>query len=746
MGEIVVESFEPFRRAALIRYLDAPPGHVMRYLGWDPQQDMLAFLEVETVTPPASRIPTLISRGKLFPNMDAWEIVPECVRPRWMVEWDDADLSGCESVARRDEKFAQIGAMLVQGGNSLLFNGELRNQLIKRAAIESRVSEQWIRRLLTQYWFYGADKNALLPRRQDQGGPNVPRVDVNTKKPGPQLATVKLNPKTRLRGAHMTRERLDQWKAFLIRRAEEIHAQRGQVGLTGQFRLTELWEEFRDTELVDFKKKGDLSIKVPIPLHKLPRRRRFLEFGKQIWKENILTKYFVNEADWLARRARVGHATDHTRTRVTIYELDGLLFNAQLLWGKNPLNPEGVGKAVVMLCACVESTAIVGVHVTIQSESANAYRNCLFNAFTQKTELLETMELGHLAGGFVYGSSDEVRFDRGPGKSKGLVNPLIDDMKIGVRFARARRGRDKSIVEAANKFIQEKLKELPGFYIRTDAGHDKDAKARSERWARIQFEKFVELVLAFVHDWNTTRNVFDRLPDWMVKDGKWKGDVATPKGFFDHLRAMRLADAAVEWSPEETYAKLIESVPTQVSEGTVSVDSARYTSDSLKALWNMHVSTPSGKRGELWINVKQHPDTNHFVVWAKEDGSIENLKIMAESRRKFGRNVWLVHQVRQTAKAASGYQTEIGARNAQLPALMRQSIAEALSLPKRPKRAPGAKAANRSAKAEVERVEAEQRALNMFSVEAPKSWSVVPATEAVGRYDPDEDERFGGDI
>lgn len=746
MDEIAAQPIQPFRPGTLIRYVDAPHGHVMRYLGWDPEQDMTAFLEIETVTPPASKLPKLIPRSALFPNKNAWEVISECIRPRWMEAWDDAKHTDSEDIARRDEKFAQIGMMLVHGGNSLLFNGDLRNQLIKRSATESQVSEQWIRRLLAQYWFYGADRNSLLPRRDDQGGPDVPRVDVNTKKPGPPLATVRTNPRTRFRGAHMTRKLLDKWEAFLIRRAKEIHAQKGQIGLTGQFHLTELWEEFRDTELIEEKRKNGVLVTAPIALHRLPRKRRFIEFGKEIWKKNILTQYFVNEADWLANRARLGHATDHTRTRVTIYELDGLLFNAELLWGENSLNPEGVGKAVVMLCACVESTAIVGVHVTIQNESANAYRNCLFNAFAQKTELLETMGLGHLAGGFVYGSSDEVRFDRGPGKSRGLVNPLIDDMKVGVRFARTKRGRDKAIVEAVNKFIQEKLKRLPGSYVRSAAGHDKDAKAKSEWWARIQFEKFVELVLTFIHDWNTTRDVFDRLPEWMVKDGKWKGDLATPKGFFDHLRKIRLADAAVEWSPRETYAKLIEANPLEVSEGSVSVASARYTSDSLKKLWDMHVSTPSGKRGPLWINIKQHPDTNHFVVWVKEDGKLEDLTIMAESRRKFGRNLWLIHRLRQTAKADSGYRREIAARSAQLPALMRQSIAEALGLPQRPKSPPGAKAANRSVKAETERLEAERRAFDTFNVDLPENWSIVPQEQATGRYNPDEDERFAGDV
>ncbi|MFM0709366.1 hypothetical protein PQR10_17900 [Paraburkholderia phytofirmans] len=370
----------------------------------------------------------------------------------------------------------------------------------------------------------------------------------------------------------------------------------------------------------------------------------------------------------------------------------------------------------------------------------------MFNAFSDKTELLETMGLAHLTPGFVHGSCDEARFDRGPGKARGLVNALISEMKVGVRFARARRGRDKSIVEAVNKFIQEALKRLPGFYVRGRAGNDKDAKAHSERWARIQFDVFVELVLTFIHDWNTARNVFDRLPEWMVKDGKWKGDAVTPKGLFDLLRAERLADAAIEWSSQETYARLIETIPLQVSEGTVSVDGARYSCDSLKTLWNQHMSTPSGRRGDLFIKVKKHPDTNQFVVWAVEDGTMRPLRIERESKRKFGRNVWLVHHARQTARSASKYITEVQSRKAKLPGRMRQVIAASHGLPKRPKCATGAKVANRGAKVEAERRDAERKAFETFDVDMPDNWLAVSEGPVSSGYNPDDDLRFAGDI
>jgi hypothetical protein len=232
----------------------------------------------------------------------------------------------------------------------------------------------------------------------------------------------------------------------------------------------------------------------------------------------------------------------------------------------------------------------------------------------------------------------------------------------------------------------------------------------------------------------------------MVKEGKWKGDTVTPKGLFDFLRAERLADAAIEWSPQETYARLIESIPLPVSEGTVCVEGARYSCDRLKTLWNQHMSTPSGRRDELFIKVKKHPDTNQFVVWAMEDGRMEPLKMERGSKRQFGRNVWLVHHVRQTARSASKYITEVQGRSAKLPGRMRQVIAASHGLPKRPKCATGTKVANRGVKAEAERRDAELRAFETFDVDPPENWSVISEGPVSSGYNPDDDQRFAGDI
>lgn len=752
MSDIQPYLFQPFRPGALFRYRSAKPGVFMRYLDWDPVADLIAVVEIDTNLKevPASRLPKLISRAGLFSNREIWESVDECVCPLWMRDWDDAANEGSPLIGPRDTKFAQIGPMLVKGGLQLLFDDKLRAGLIKEAAGESGCSEQWIRKLLTRYWWFGANKNALLPRRPDQGGAMMSRVGINKRKPGRRLAVELANPGLNV-GVPMTRELYDKWEKFILERAAEIHKNKGKVGLASQFSLPDLWVEFRDTVLVERKKvKGQWAL-VPIPLELLPRRRRFLAFGRRIFQEHVLRKYFDNEADWDAVKARLGYATDHTRGgRITIYEFDGLLFNAQLMWGENAINraegvtAELVGKAVVMIGVCVETTAIVGVHITTQHESANAYRNCLFNAFVDKTELLTSVGLESLAFGFVHGTPDECRFDRGPARHRGLINPLIDDAKIGIRFARARRGRDKSVVEAVNRFIQEKLKHLPGFYVRTGAGHDKDAQTKAERWARIQFDDFVKLVLTFVHDWNTNRDIFERLPDWMVKSGEWK-KASTPKSYFDTLKKKRLADAAIEWSPQETYRKLIATeCDIQVSEGFVSVDGAKYGGSRLKALWDQHKSTPSGK-GSLLIDIKRHPDTNKFIVWVKDDGSFEPLYITQASQRAFGHNPWLVHHCRQRLKPISKNDAENRSRQAKLPAAMRELIASAEGLTKRRPRT-GAKAANREAKIAAEKEAAEQRAFDLLEVERPSNWSADVTSESTGRYDPDADERFAGDI
>ncbi|MFL9869237.1 hypothetical protein PQR67_34135 [Paraburkholderia fungorum] len=643
-------------------------------------------------------------------------------------------------MSERDDRMAKIGVMLAIGAKRMLFDAKFRTSLIQQAAKESELSEQRIRRLLTTFYWYGAVPNALLTLRPNQGVTRERRLYLNTRKPGPKLSTWKEDPSTHLRGSRMTPKLYELWRDFLVNRAKEIHEQKGKVGLAGQYRLSTLWVEFRDEILVKTKKIDGVQTAVPIPLERLPRKRRFLETGREIFREHVLKRYFDSEYDWDAAKARVGHSSDHTRGRIDIYEFDGLLFNAQLLWGTHVLNQ--MGKACVIIGVCVESSAIVGVHITTKNESANGYRNCLFNAFVPKDELLHTFGLEALAEGFVSGCCDEARFDRGPGIAQALRGPLADEMKIGIRIARSRKGRDKGLVESFNRAIQDALAELPGFYKRTASSHDKDAKSHSERWAKVQFKQFVELVLTYIHDWNTQRNIFDRLPEKLAQ----KMTTYSPKAYFDELRQQRLADAAIEWSPRETYSKLLPSKPIKVAAGgAVKWEGAKYTNAVLQRMWEMNVSTPSGKAKRMQIVVKPHPDTNRFLIWVEEDGQQRVLNMMPKYRRHYGTNIWLVHQRNRLRGRAAAYETEVKAREQKLPGRMKAVMADAHGL--KPRRtAKGAKVANRKAKVDAEKRDAEIAAHVMFG--AKPDWNVEASVneQRLGVYNPDDDARFAGDI
>ncbi|MFM0412093.1 hypothetical protein [Paraburkholderia dipogonis] len=738
--------YEPFRHGALIRENNAPAGTYLRYLGWDPDSDQIAVLVVsETGEVPGSRLPELRDRKRLFEHRDCWQVVDECVCPKWMRDWDEDSSTKKKQrqMSERDARWEKIGALLTIGGKRVLFDARFRNELIKQAAKESAVSEQRIRHLLTVYYWFGATRDAMLSLRPNQGGPGQRRIYINRRKPGPELSTLKENPKSRLRGARMTPRLFELWRTFLLKRAQEIHDLKGKVGLAGQFRLSTLWIEFRDEILVKTKVVDGVTTSTPIPLERLPRRRRFLELGRDIFRDNILKRYFDSEYDWDAAKARVGHSSDHTRGRIDIYEFDGLLFNAQLLWGKHTLNR--VGKACVIIGACVETSAIVGVHITIQNESSNAYRNCLFNAFVPKEELLQTFGLEALSDGFVHGCCDEARFDRGPGIAQGLRGPLADEMRIGIRITRSRKGRDKGLVESFNRAIQEALSKLPGFFKRTKASHDKDGRSKAERWAKVQFNEFVKLVLTYIYDWNTQRNIFDRLPEELAK----VLPIHTPKAYFEALRLQRQADAAIEWTPRETYSRLLSSQTLRVaSGGNVKLNGAKYTSTVLKRMWEMSVSTPSGNGTKMSIVVKPHPDTNRFLIWVADDGSQRLLNMMPKYRRHYGTNIWLVHNRNGLRGRASAYETEIQARQAQLPGRIRKVMADAHGLKptKLSNGAKGAKVANRRAKAEAEKRDAETAAHVMFGA-GPDHTAVGAAGEhRYGVYNPDNDERFAGDI
>src|SRR6267378_2334538 len=77
--------YEPFRPGALIRENNAQAGKHLRYLGWDPESDLVAVLVVsDTEEVPGSRLPELRDRKKLFEHRDGWQVVDECVCPIWM--------------------------------------------------------------------------------------------------------------------------------------------------------------------------------------------------------------------------------------------------------------------------------------------------------------------------------------------------------------------------------------------------------------------------------------------------------------------------------------------------------------------------------------------------------------------------------------------------------------------------------------------------------------------------------------
>ncbi|WP_158900107.1 hypothetical protein [Burkholderia sp. L27(2015)] len=749
MSDCANDTYEPFKRFSLFRALDDPPGHFWRYLGWNQDSDKIAVMRVESdAVLPSSRVPVVWDRQRTMENWkDKWEIVSEVVMPVWMQRWDDTVHSKKNDLRKleRDARWQKIGAMVVVGKDRLLFDSKYRMELVEQAAKVAAVSKQRILRLLTVYWWFGGDKKkAMLPLRPRQGGPGAMRIDINTAKPGAKLSTLIEDPDTKLRGVKMTRRRYDQWKNFLLRRAEEIHKSKGKVGLAGQFTITDLWEEFRETELVQKTKVKGVLQSYPIAARKLPRRRRYIETGTDIFRQFVLKQYFDGEYDWDAARAKIGHGTDGTRGRIDVYELDGVNFNAQLLWGPD-LVLNRVGKATVVFAACQRSTAIVGINISIQSESANAYRKCLFNAFTPKKEMLRRLGLSDLEEGFVYGPCDEAVFDRGSGIARSIRKPLSEEMKVGVRIARPRKGRDKPLIEAINKFIQKALSRLPGFYQRSKTSNDKDAKSNSERWACIQFEEFVRLVLTFVHDWNTTRNIFERLPEHMVRAGVG----TTPRAYFQELRKERMADAAIEWIPKDIYRRLLETVVLPVSEGTVTYKGATFRSDALGALWQMTNSTPSGRGEKLEIRVKPHPDTNQFLIWELDDGGMKILRMMRESREHYGKNPWLIHDRIKLRGSASKYETEVNVpHKQQLPKRRREAMAMAAGLKPTKKKVPGAKAATRK-----DAVDAEKRADNataqaLFGVGGDDAAPVSGSSwnkKLPEFYNPDEDRRFVGD-
>lgn len=662
-----------FRRNALIQRTGRG-GHVTywRYLLSDDKY--MYVMQVQVGKAPKNSLP--YERWELRKHLGLFgtviQEIEEIVCPKWMLN-AEPDSEASNDIA---SKWNKIAWAIDEAGDLLITDERVRAHYIKEAAKLAEVKEPRIRSLLTRYFYYGQHKYALMSLDPFKGAGGVKRFNITKVKMGRPNDNVVLDSGTKFTGRNMTPYYYRRWKEVLW---EEY------VG--GNKSVSEAYEVLL-LRLRAFNRGADGQIvSYPIAPEKLPERALFLRYGAKVVKEFDMKRAKLGELEWGNKHAALkGHSEDLTHRVIDIYDFDGMEFNIEVLYGEIP-----AGKPNVLLAVDRRSRAVVGWYIWIGKENGFAYKHCLFSAFTSKESRLLRYNVSHLTG-FVYGVCEQAMFDRGPGISLEVTKSVTERIRVDGLMTRPRDAKGKAVVENVNGILQKKLADLPGAYKRTDSIRDQDKQRDAAACAKIEYEKFVQLLLCAVSDYNLYTVVSDLLTADMIK-AKVKPN---PKAVFLWNRNQRRGDAAYDWPPAAIYKNLLERREVVATNGVVTVSKATYRSDALALYYEQWNSGPGKKRQGPLITVYIFAETDKILVWEKSDGSLVVLEMMDRYKKQYEDSPgWLHNFINQLKNGRERIQRLDQAKKATLSIAKEKAIREADGLPKN-RVVKGEKSANRA--------------------------------------------------
>ena len=155
-----------------------------------------------------------------------------------------------------------------------------------------------------------------------------------------------------------------------------------------------------------------------------------------------------NQTEYIANLSgRKGNSNINVSGPGHVYQIDETPFDEEVVSFFDLTRSKPIGKATLYFVRDVFSRAIVGVYITTEAPSFSTFRQALFNAACDKTELLQLYHAPILPEAWNLGGIPQtVLVDRAELHNK-LSEGMIEDLNITVQFTRAGRGDDKPDIE-----------------------------------------------------------------------------------------------------------------------------------------------------------------------------------------------------------------------------------------------------------------------------------------------------------
>lgn len=546
----------------------------------------------------------------------ALQPVAECIRlPEMGARNSEVDAS---LQPGRDAKFALIEPLVSASALPGLVSRRERAALIERRAAATKCASSHLRKLLTRYWWYGCDKNALIDLKSLQGGPGKRRLNPGEAKRGTRNALARENPNSPYAGVNVSA------------RHEQIFLKALHIYWAGKgFSLADSYEQMRtDLYRTLVTRKDGTTFYRRTPGQKIPTKGQFGDHAKKLIAEHGLKRKNLSRLDYDTKEAsRGGTSQDIVSGPGDIFDMDATEFNFEIVASFNPRKK--LGKPTVYLVVDRGSTEVVGAYLECRPERWEGYRRALFCAFTPKDAMLDelgvTQEFGKIWE--VHAVPNGIFSDRGAARNNDALKILSGELNLEKSMPPPKTPYLNAVVESLNKKLQNRLSNLPGGYRRDNTGRAKQQHKDARSASLLNERQFMKLLIAAIHDHNTSDDKTKLLTPEM------KGVKGVPEGIFnwglkhspvEHLRHVNYA---------ALYARLLPSKAMSVSNKGVRYENSYYDSPALQN-WRRR---QEAKRPRLDFHIDADP---LYLYWRPTPTTWERVVMRAADQKKYRGMSW----------------------------------------------------------------------------------------------------------
>jgi hypothetical protein len=547
------------------------------------------------------RIPERGSSGTSLPIRRPYDVISAQLTGRFEVVEDHVKLPEMrlpegeipeKLKAVRGERYGYIKELVTTQEAKLYVKaqrGELLREHCERKDIDK--DESTIRRLLVAYWTYGCNENAMIDLRSRRGGPGRSRDAGDAPRGRPNASMI-------LYGEKGTPNRnLSPEDKQNIREALLVHFDEADKSYTATH---------------------GAMIEEKYPSGDGPKFTTFYTEARKITDEPgwRAAKAGQKEARERYDAAR-GRSRDLTSGPGDITDIDGTPFPQELIASWAPAR--AVRNPTLMLSMDRASHYITGFYDSLVPENWDAYRNCLFIAFTEKGELLAEYDLkpedwrtGPLPAG--------VFFDRGPAISEAARIAICDELRIEAIWAPPNHPEGKPDIERMIRKLQQKMMYTPGSTTGSDRIREQErvrAAIDHAVWTPHKFRG--ELLEEIIQ-----HNRFAHVPHLLTREMEKDEVKPTPEGIYFWEGLPLRGHREVRLSDEQLYFGLLKRIRVSIYADGVRFKGHAYSSTGLMIYRSSRI-TALGHKSDCWTNVYWDPLTPTRLYWRNPEGRMDVL-------------------------------------------------------------------------------------------------------------------------